>query len=254
VHDISESTRSSVLEWRRPGAVWAMDHTEPPEPVDGSHRAIFSVRDLASGAQLVWKEEIGPNASEVVRDLEEKFLLHGAPLVLKLDNGSAFIAWERRDLCRSWGVELLWSPPRTPRYNGACEAGIRWLKERTEHVALRSGRPGRWTAEDLRVAEELTNRLPKYAGRNATPRGEVYRARDRIAEGLRAAFRSRLEGERAAERHTRRIAPEQALERREEATIDRQAMRRALVALGILTITTRRVSLTPKSLFRVKIS
>jgi predicted deacylase len=40
---------------------------------------------------------------------------------------------------------------------------------------------------------------------------------------------------RAAERHMRRITPGVALERREEATIDRQAMRRALVALGFLT-------------------
>ena len=104
------------------------------------------------------------------------------------------------------------------------------------------------------MALTLTNRLPKYAGKNTTPRGEAFRAREPIAQSMRAAFRSRLEEERAVERRGQGIAPETALKRREQARIDRQAMRRALVALGILTITSRRVPLTLKTLFRAKIS
>jgi hypothetical protein len=105
------------LKWQQPGRAWAMDHTEPPAPVDGTARAILSVRDLSSGAQVLWQEQLGPRAAEVIRDLERCFELYGAPLVLKCDNGSAFIARELRALCAKWGVELLWSPPRTPRYN-----------------------------------------------------------------------------------------------------------------------------------------
>ena len=243
-----------ALEWTTPGLVWAMDHTEPPSPVDGQKRAILSVRDLSSGAQILWKEEVGPRAAEVVRDIECQFVAHGAPLLLKVDNGSAFIAKELQDLCKRWRVELLWSPPRTPRYNGAIEAAIRWMKERTEHVALRSGRPGEWTAEDLEVAHELTNRLPKEAGRNPAPRWEVFRARVPIGDELRGAFRTRLAEERVAEHRVRGIAPEAELKRSEQAKIDRHAMRRALVALGILNIRKRRVSLTLKSLFAAKIS
>jgi hypothetical protein len=37
------------LEWTRPGAVWAMDHAQPPLPIDGKYPSILSVRDLASG-------------------------------------------------------------------------------------------------------------------------------------------------------------------------------------------------------------
>lgn len=243
-----------ALEWTTPGLVWAMDHTDPPSPVDGSKRAVLSVRDLSSGAQILWKEELGPRAAEVARDLESRFEAFGAPLVVKVDNGSAFIAGELKEMCLRWGVELLWSPPRTPRYNGSIESGIRWLKERTEHVALRAGRPGFWTAEDLEVAQELTNRLPKDAEKDPTLRGEVFRARSPIGGEVRTTFRARLQEERAVERRVRGIAPETALKRTMQAEIDRQAMRRALVALGILNIRKRRVSLTLKSLFRAKIS
>lgn len=141
-----------------------------------------------------------------------------------------------------------------PRYNGSTESGIRWMKERTEHVALRAGRPGFWTAEDLEVAQELTNRLPKDAEKDPTTRGEVFRARSPIGGEVRTTFRARLQEERAVERRVRGIAPETALRRTVQAEIDRQAMRRALVALGILNIRKRRVSLTLKSLFRAKIS
>jgi len=241
------------LEWTGPGLLWAMDHTVPPSAVDAKNRAVLSLRDLSTGAQLIWKEERGPRAEEVVRDLEREFLKNGAPLVLKVDNGSAFIAEELRGLCRKWGVELLWSPPRTPRYNGTIESTIRWMKERTEHAALRSGRPGEWRAEDLEVAKANTNRLPKDSRRDPTPRVEVFRSRLAISDNLRSAFRSKLSEERAIERRARGIASDSALRRREEASINRQAIRRALVALGILNITMRRVPLTLKSILAAKI-
>jgi transposase len=242
------------LEWTEPGLVWAMDHTVPPSAVDAKDRCVLSLRDLASGAQLLWKEELGQNAEEVVRDLEGEFLAHGAPLVLKVDNGPAFISQKLRDLCQRWGVELLWSPPWTPRYNGAIESTIRWMKDRTEHAALRAGRPGEWRAEDLQVAKANTNQLPKDPRQSATPRIDVFAARLAVSIELRSAFRSRLAQERALERQARGIAANTTLRRREETSINRQAMRRALVALGILNITVRRVPLTLKSILAAKIS
>jgi len=238
-----------ALQWTAPGLVWAMDHTEPPSPVDRSGRTVFSLRDLGSGAQLLWKAEEGPTARNVARDLEGLFALHGAPLVLKADNGSAFIAEEIQALVARWEVELLWSPPRRPRYNGSIEASIRWLKERTDHVARLAGRGGQWTAEDLRVALERTNTLPKDAEVDPEPRGEVFRRRERATDELRAQLKERLAYERAAERRLRRLAPGEGEERATRAEVNRKAMRRALVALGILTIKTRRVSPTLKSLF-----
>jgi hypothetical protein len=246
--------RYESLQWQGPGRVWAMDHTEPPSPVDGTQEAVLSVRDLASGAQILWQAEPGPRAPETVRDLERCFELHGAPLVLKCDNGPAFNSEELRAVCAKWGVELLWSPPYTPRYNGAVESGIRWLKERTEHVALSRGRPGQWTAEDLELARALTNQLPRKARMHAAARGEVFQSRTPITQEERAVLRARLQEERTAERRSRGIGEEVVLKRHREASITRHAMRRALVALGILSITERRVAPTLKRLRAAKIS
>ena len=52
-----------VLHWHRPGTVWAMDHTDPPGPIDGRWPHILAVRDLASRMQLGWL----PVASETPR-------------------------------------------------------------------------------------------------------------------------------------------------------------------------------------------
>jgi transposase InsO family protein len=108
-----------ALEWQRPGAAWAIDHTQS---ADGRKQTILSVRDLASGAQLGWQLHSSACASDTDRALEQLFLLHGPPLVLKCDNGSAFTAREFKCLCAKAGVEILFSPPRCPRYNGAVGA------------------------------------------------------------------------------------------------------------------------------------
>ena len=79
------------LRWIRPGAVWAMDFTEPPLPVDDQFGKILVVRDLASGnslAALPTEEATGTVAADALRAL---FMAHGAPLVLKSDNGSHFV-------------------------------------------------------------------------------------------------------------------------------------------------------------------
>jgi len=240
------------LEWLRLGAVWAMDHTEAPEPIEGELRAVLSVLDLASGAQLLWEGQVGPRGHLTAEMLRRLFLKHGAPLVLKADNGSAFISQEVIELLGQWGVILLWSPPRTPRYNGSCESGIRWMKSRTEQVARLLGRAGAWKEEDLEVAQKLQNVLPKRPRKGARPRGQVFEASEPIADGERAAFRKTVAEEEARERSARGLSPDCELKRSEQAEVDRETVRRALVAHGILNIRKRRVSLTLKSIFRAK--
>ena len=236
------------LEWTEPGWVWAMDHTKPPEPVDRVHKTVFSVRDLGSGAQLAWEPEPRAGAIEVARTLEALFARHGAPLVLKSDNGSAFISQEVSDVCKRWGVKLLFSPPRLPGYNGSLESSIRWLKERTDHAAARRGRAGWWIREDLEVALAKTNSLPRDAERDGTPRQVVFHRRKPVRPELRAALRRRLRYELARERRLGNLAPKETQRRAARAEIEREAMSRALVALGVLTIKTRRVSPTLKSI------
>ena len=77
------------LTWLRVGAVWAMDHTLA---ADGTKRPIMSVRDLASGKQLAWEVVEREDAESTLRILLSAGEKFGLPLVLKSDNGSAFIA------------------------------------------------------------------------------------------------------------------------------------------------------------------
>jgi len=82
------------LLWEQPGTVWAMDYTQPPSPVDGVFRDIFAVRDLASGIQLAALPVTGQSAAATANALESLFMEHGAPLVMKSDNGSTLKARE----------------------------------------------------------------------------------------------------------------------------------------------------------------
>lgn len=45
--------RLHQLRWHRPGAVWAIDYTQAPAPIDNIYASILVVRDLASGYQLL---------------------------------------------------------------------------------------------------------------------------------------------------------------------------------------------------------
>ena len=163
-----------TLHWRRPGSVWAIDFTEPPLPVEGCFDRVLAVRDLASGYQLLWlatADESSPTARDA---LEMLFRQYGAPLVLKSDNGSAFIAAEMETLLARWQVWHLYSPPFLPEYNGACEAGIGSMKTRTHHQATRRGRAGEWTCEDLEAARQEANETARPWGHRGPTPGEIW--------------------------------------------------------------------------------
>ena len=231
------------LRWQRAGAVWAMDYAEPPTPIDGVYRALFSVRDLASGKQLAWLPVPEATAEHAAAALESLFHQHGPPLVLKCDNGSPFIAERTQNLLATHGVTVLFSPPYTPRYNGACEAGIGGLKARTHHVAARNGRPGRWTTEDVEAARRLADEVQyprRLRGRTAA---EVWQERTALTDEDRRRFRDVVELRRQEIRNEQRLPLPEVLGRARQASLDRRAVRRALVELGYLVFL--RSAITP---------
>ena len=222
------------LRWDRSGAVWAMDYAEPPTPIDGLYHALFSVRDLASGKQLAWLPVPAATAEHAAAALEALFLEHGPPLVLKCDNGAPFIAERTQDLLAAQSVVVLFSPPYTPRYNGACEAGIGGLKARTHHLAARYGRPGRWSTEDVEAARRLADEVQyprRLRGRTAD---EVWQARTPPTDEERRRFRDVVQDRRREQRARRGIPLHEVLDRARQASLDRRAVRRALVELGFL--------------------
>jgi len=66
---------------------------------------------------------------------------HGPPLVLKSDNGSAFIAHLTQEAMLRAVVAQLFSPPKPPEYNGPLERSNGVLKTYTHQHALQEGHP-----------------------------------------------------------------------------------------------------------------
>src|SRR5262249_43756893 len=232
-----------VLHWPEPGTVWAMDFAYAPTPIDGLYPYALAVRDLASGQQLLWEPSAAMTAPAVVSALRLLFTIHGAPLVLKSDNGSAFLAGPTKHLLHCWQVAPLFSPPGVPGYNGSCEAGIGSLKTRTEYQALLHHRPGLWTLRDLEVARHQANRVLRPWGASGPAHEEVWNQRRLVSAEKRTAFRTTLQQLEQEARLEGGIPLEADLDHYFQAALDRQAISRALVAHGFLWFTRRRIPL-----------
>jgi len=244
-----------VLHWQQPGRVWAIDFAEPSllgaswslPAVDGLYPYVLAVRDLASGYQLAWLPLAETTREATQRALAHLFAVHRAPLVLKLDNGSAFRAEALKDFLQENNVIGLYSPPQRPSYNGAIEAAIGSLKTRTEQQAAWAGHPGTWNSADLAAALEQANQHHPRRLHGLTP-AEVWAARTRIPAVERACFELAVESQRLTARSERHIAPSQELDHWQGATVDRVAISRALVGRGYLLFRRRRIPLTINNL------
>jgi hypothetical protein len=231
-----------VLHWTMPGRVWAVDFHGPRPAVDGRDPHLLAVRDLASGYQLAWLPVRDQTAATVLTEWTSLFAVHGAPLVLKSDNGSAFGAQEVQEFGGQFRVHNLFSPPRTPRYNGSIEAGIGSLTTRTEQAAARRGHPGAWTFDDVALARLEANATSRPHGIHGQSPDELWSARTPIPPTERERFGQtvawlgkRLELDEAAWS----VGPEAAWA---ERSLNRKAIRRALVEHGYLHYTRRRIS------------
>jgi transposase InsO family protein len=228
------------LHWQRPGAVWAIDFAEAPSIIDGSHAYVLAVRDLASGQTLLWRPVTAPTAEVVITELRWLFTFHGPPLVLKSDNGSAFIAGELRREIQRWGVGQLFSPPRWPEYNGAIEASIGSLKTRTERQCLLHGHLGLWTGHAVEAARIEANTAHPRRLKGQTPE-QVWESRAALTADERADFHVTVTQYQAEERARRGLGADQVLNRTQQASVDRVAYRRALVAHDLLLFRRRRI-------------
>lgn len=232
-----------VLTWTTPAAVWAADFTQAPQPIDGIFPYLLAVRDLASGQQLLWLPVSGLTACETRLALTTLFLRHGAPLVLKMDNGSAFIAELLRNFLTQSGLEILYSPAHTPQYNGAIEAGIGSLKTRTERHAATQGRPTDWTADDVAAARIEANATARPKGPTGPTPDQLWAERQPITPPQRHQFRA------AVSSHLKQVYAEEGIPLdastsfQDQRRLNRQAIRRALVEHGYLLFSRRSIPL-----------
>jgi hypothetical protein len=236
---------AQALTWHRPGAVWAMDYTEVPWRVDGAEKYVLSVRDLASGYQLLALVTERADARTTRQALALLFVEHGAPLVIKSDNGSHFVEAAVRALLDEHRVLHLRSPAGWPAYNGACESGIHWLKARALQFAVREGR-AHVSAGDLSAAQSLGNdRLRRVLDTERTPT-QVWGVRHPITDCERHELSlvfARLELE---ARTSRGYHSATQLSDSQRAEVEREAISRALHERGLLSTRRRSIPLPAK--------
>lgn len=241
-HDIAAGGFYRAISWFGAGRCWALDHTEPPTPIDGQYRFVLTVRDLASGCTLAAVAVASPDARSTIDVLTALIAQHGAPLVLKADNGSAFTAVDTRAFLRRNRIHLLLSPAYTPRYNGACEAGNGTIKHLAHQIACGHDRPGAWSLDDLEAARLLANRRITDRSHDRTPEE---RFADRMPVTL--AERDRFDAAHGAARRRRlaQLVVESESRQRSIAAdaLERQAIADALSDTGVITIRSRRVRL-----------
>ena len=195
-----------ALTWRRPGATWAMDFTEPKAKLPGEAKRLLCIDDLASGMRLACVPCDGERTEVVIETLMPLFAIYGAPLVIKSDNGSAFTAKKTRAFLRRSCVLHMRSPARRPSYNGSCERRLGWLKDLIEAVAAARGHPRKWRSKDIAQAVTIANATlrpwgsqgptPQHAFEQRNPMRARERARFRrcVARTLRGQLEARASG------------------------------------------------------------
>ena len=219
-----------------------MDHAHPPAPIEGQYDRLLLVRDLPSSAQLDALPVADESSEHVTAALEADFRTCGAPLVLKEDNGSALRAETVKALCERYGVLMLFSPPRLPSYNGACEAGVGSIKTRSHHEAARHARPGLWTSNDVEAGRLEANETARPWGPMGPTPQEVWEKRPPITDLERRMFLTSYKAYAWAERERQGVDPNAVLDHFQQARIDRAAITRALVEHGYLEFRRRRVT------------
>lgn len=226
--------------WKHAGRVWAMDHLEAPVPIDGKYPYILAVRDLASGEMLLCLPVEHADGASTRDALKHLFKQHGAPLVLKSDNGSALICEEVSQLLRKKKIKKLLSPPGYPCYNGSIEAGIGALKTRTHHEAARHERPGEWTCDDVEAARLQANYTARPRGAKGSTPQQMWENRSMIlAEERESFFEAVSEQERKIVQKHKDEAGE--FTAREVARIERTAISTALKRKGYFVSRRRRI-------------
>jgi len=231
------------LEWTCPRFVWAMDYIHVPPLKHSGFRDALNIRDLASGRVLASAPVPVETAAHTAQILQALFLEHGAPLVIKADNGGPLVAPAVQAVLDRWQVHLLRSPVYQPQYNGSCEAGNGVIKTLAHHIAARNGREGLWTCDDLEEAVGLINSTARPWGPKGPTPDKRWAESPRPSESQRIAFdKSVREGILLGRQRQAIDASSQSRPCRKgavssivsERTIIRRAIRNALVASGML--------------------
>lgn len=141
------------IEWKAPRLIWAIDDLQ----LKGLGVQWNHVQDMGSRYKFlpgIGVGSRGPMGGHAVAErLARLFDGHGAPLVLKRDNGGNLNHAAVEEVLAAYGVIALNSPVYYPRYNGSIEVGQRevraCLKERLALQAEWASAWGEGVVQDL---------------------------------------------------------------------------------------------------------
>ena len=239
-----------VLHWPVPGSVWAMDFTEAP----AAHRRPVSLppgraRPGQRPATALAAVSEPPPTQASLLALASLFAVHGAPLVLKIDNGSAFGAEATLAFlaqCRGDSAVLA-ALYATVQWS---HRGRHWLFENSNRTTPAGhGRPGHWTRDDVAAARLEANATARPAGPNGPTPDQPLAATaapSRPKHGTSSKPRFSVAARKLATNPTAPGTLRPPLTERDQRRLDRQALRRALEEHGYLHYTRRRIPLPIK--------
>ena len=131
--------------------------------------------------------------------------------------------------------------PRTPAYNGAIEASIGSMKQRTQRHSNRAGHPGQWTSINLAAARTEANTSARPRRLHGLTPQQVWDARPPLCPDQRTRFDASVAQFQTEARQQRGLSAREPLTRAEQPSVDRVALRRALVAHDLLLFRRRRI-------------
>jgi transposase InsO family protein len=214
--------------------VWAVDFSDAGVDVEGGFDQLLLVRDLATGFTLLALPCRGQDAATVRAAFAALFARHGPPLVLKSDNGSPFVAELMAELLAQHQVIFLRSPPGTPAFNGACEAGCGSIKTRAHHIAAARGRETCWSLDDVAAARTSANETPASADTSSTP-AHRWERRSALGVDLRDKLRAEVAARTVEELALRGLHPVHPFEDALAQDVARVAIAGALRACSLLS-------------------
>jgi transposase InsO family protein len=238
--------RSSLLsvQWHHPNLAWATDASEYHRDGQGQKLKLVVVQDLNSSFRFAPMCALTLSGEAIAGYLEDLFEQHGAPLVLKRDNGSIFNSSAVDAVLSHWQVLPLNSPVYYPPYNGGIERGIGELKAQLPaHLIV----PPAW---DLPRVETLLRAL--CLEQNNQPRRALDQqsASQRFYTGPRQPFGKRQRAnafESIRSDMNARLKQMENPNRRDFHACWRKAMEHWLVCQDLITISLNQTSVTPFS-------
>lgn len=93
---------------------------------------------------------------------------------LHADGGTEFINQELKSFCQQEGIELNYSPARTPQLNGVAENAVRWTKDATRTLMAHAGLPSRFWWRAAIHSVFVWNRTVVSSLTGATPFEAMY--------------------------------------------------------------------------------